>query len=580
MERKVNNNYYRLDIDGIRSIAVLAVVFFHLGFLPNGYLGVDVFFVISGYLITKIIYSETLENKFSIVQFYIRRIRRIIPLVLFINLIALIVGIFVMLPDDLENLNQSIFATNLFSNNILQFITTRNYWDLVNEYKPLMHTWSLGIEEQFYLIYPLIFIFLGFKRIKWVLPVLYLFTLLSIIMFVTCSDDAMKFYLIQYRFFELSFGGLGAILFRNNSLNGKYKFIFIIILILLLTVNLAIPSNLKLVLVVLSTLALLVSDSNSDRFSEFCLENKLVVGIGKISFSLYMWHQLIFAYTRYTVINNFNFGYSILLLFITVVLSIMSYVFVEQVFRDKSKVSTKKLLITSIVVFIFVQSCALFIYSRSGVISDVPELGISKSFTIRKMNSLYNDRIYNLNTKFTNNKKIKIFIIGNSFARDWANILLESKFGESIEISYSDDIYKCTDTQEKLNKARYIYFSEISKSDYFTFSKNFNIDFSKVKVIGTKNFGLNNGIFYNRKGSTNYFKQRTILANGFLEKNEILKSQWGNKYIDLLELVIDKNNTVPVFTPDCKFISQDCRHLTTFGAKYFALLLENKLSIH
>lgn len=135
---------YRNDIDGLRAIAVLAVIVFHFGYLSNGFLGVDIFFVISGFLITGIIYKEINDNRFSIINFYLRRIRRIIPLALFVSLVALIIGIATMLPDDLENLAQSVIATNLFSNNVLQAITVKNYWDLVNEYKPLMHTWSLG----------------------------------------------------------------------------------------------------------------------------------------------------------------------------------------------------------------------------------------------------------------------------------------------------------------------------------------------------------------------------------------------------------------------------------------------------
>ncbi len=105
---------YRKDIDGLRAIAVLAVIIFHFGHLPNGYLGVDVFFVVSGYLITGIIYQEICKDRFSISNFYLRRTRRIIPLVLFLSLVSMIIGIIIMLPDDLENLAQSIIATNIF----------------------------------------------------------------------------------------------------------------------------------------------------------------------------------------------------------------------------------------------------------------------------------------------------------------------------------------------------------------------------------------------------------------------------------------------------------------------------------
>ena len=150
---------YRKDIDGLRAIAVAAVIVFHLGFAATGFLGVDVFFVISGYLITGIVLDDIARGRFTFADFYRRRVRRILPLSLITSLVALLLGTLVMLPDDLENLAQSVVATNLFSNNILQAITTRNYWDIVNEYKPLMHTWSLGVEEQFYLFWPLILIF-------------------------------------------------------------------------------------------------------------------------------------------------------------------------------------------------------------------------------------------------------------------------------------------------------------------------------------------------------------------------------------------------------------------------------------
>jgi len=113
------NKTYRTDIDGLRAIAVISVILFHLGYLSNGYLGVDIFFVISGYLITGLVYNEVEENKFSVLKFYERRIRRIIPLVLLTTLIAFILGLIFMLPDDLENLCQSVFASNFSANNIL-----------------------------------------------------------------------------------------------------------------------------------------------------------------------------------------------------------------------------------------------------------------------------------------------------------------------------------------------------------------------------------------------------------------------------------------------------------------------------
>jgi peptidoglycan/LPS O-acetylase OafA/YrhL len=127
---------YRKDIDGLRAYAVIVVIIFHLGFLPNGYLGVDIFFVISGYLITSIIYKQLLDDSFSVYRFYQRRIKRIIPLLLFISTFAFILGLIFMLPDDLENLAQSVVSSNLSANNILMLITSSDYWAVKNEYKP------------------------------------------------------------------------------------------------------------------------------------------------------------------------------------------------------------------------------------------------------------------------------------------------------------------------------------------------------------------------------------------------------------------------------------------------------------
>ena len=118
------------------------------------------FFVISGYLITSIVYRESEQDKFSITHFYVRRIRRIIPLVLFISAVAFVLGLWLMLPDDFENLCQAIVASNVSANNILMYITSSDYWAVKNEYKPLMHTWSLGIEEQFLPVVPLPFLLL------------------------------------------------------------------------------------------------------------------------------------------------------------------------------------------------------------------------------------------------------------------------------------------------------------------------------------------------------------------------------------------------------------------------------------
>jgi len=228
----------------------------------------------------------------------------------------------------------------------------------------------------------------------------------------------------------------------------------------------------------------------------------------------------------------------------------------------------------------------LYIYSIAGVIRDVPELEIYKSQnstklsfanTERNPHIMYNAKIYDLDKDFSNDAKKKVLIVGNSFARDWANVLLESKFANGIEISYATDFEKSEDIRTRIKKSDIIFVSEMNISEFRKLSIKYNIDITKVWNVGTKNFGSNNGIYYNKEKNSEYCNQRTHMDPGFIDKNNVLKQEWGEKYIDLIGIVIDENSTIPVFTPDCKFLSQDCRHLTKAGAIYFAENIHQKV---
>jgi peptidoglycan/LPS O-acetylase OafA/YrhL len=270
---------YRPDIDGLRAIAVLPVILFHFGWLPNGYLGVDVFFVISGFLITGIIQNDLVHDRLSVRAFYLRRTRRILPLTLFISLVAFLVGLATLLPDDLENLAESVVATNVFANNILQAITTKNYWDVVNEYKPLMHTWSLGVEEQYYLLYPWLFTLVGAWRRTWLLPAIVLLAGVSAALYLLPFDDFRKFYLIYFRFWELALGGIAAIVLGNQVINHRLSALPIVCLAFLLCYGIAAPREIATVVAVLLSLVILISWNEPCRLSGRVLQNRLMVGI-------------------------------------------------------------------------------------------------------------------------------------------------------------------------------------------------------------------------------------------------------------------------------------------------------------
>ena len=200
---------YRSEIDGLRAVAVIPVMIFHAGFdlLAGGYLGVDIFFVISGYLITCMILAQKSNNQFSYASFYERRIRRIIPALLIVMLFCIPFAYFMMQPDDLENFGQSLISTTFISNNILLYITS-GYWDLTSSFKPLLHTWSLGVEEQYYLIFPVLLSGLLFmNRVNLLLSLCFL-TLLSFIFFMQMqkTNPDAAFYLLPSRFWEIGLG--------------------------------------------------------------------------------------------------------------------------------------------------------------------------------------------------------------------------------------------------------------------------------------------------------------------------------------------------------------------------------------
>ncbi len=217
---------YRREIDGLRALAVIPVMLFHAGFkaFSGGFIGVDVFFVISGYLITSIILHDQQRDKLSLLRFYERRARRILPALFLVMAVTCIFAYAWMLPDELKNFGQSILATTLFSNNILLAITT-NYWSLASEFKPLLHTWSLGAEEQYYVIFPLLMI-LGWKYFRKRMAVV--FGLAALLSFAAAnwglfSKPEFTFYLLPTRAWEILIGALAAFyLIEKNRANIKY----------------------------------------------------------------------------------------------------------------------------------------------------------------------------------------------------------------------------------------------------------------------------------------------------------------------------------------------------------------------
>jgi len=201
---------YRKEIDGLRAVAVIPVILFHMGYsiFNGGFLGVDVFFVISGFLITTILMEETQKNRFSILNFYDRRARRILPALFFIIFVSIILSWLVMLPSQIKDFGQSVLAAIGFSSNIY-FWLKLDYWGQSAEYVPLLHIWSLAVEEQFYLIFPFIVILAKTKStLKGLTIIIVLTSFISMVAMQLIGNTSEAFYLPVFRAWELAAGSL------------------------------------------------------------------------------------------------------------------------------------------------------------------------------------------------------------------------------------------------------------------------------------------------------------------------------------------------------------------------------------
>jgi len=295
---------YRAEIDGLRTLAVIPVILFHAGLdvFSGGYVGVDIFFVISGYLITTILINDLDRDDFSLTRFYERRARRILPALFFVIICILPFAWVWMLPEQMKSFAGSIVAVSLFASNLL-FWSESGYFAPAAEQKPLLHTWSLAVEEQYYLVFPLLLLFTwrhGKDRIFWML------LFFAAISFALCEwgwrkTPTANYYLSPFRAWELFAGSLSALIVnkhgvRTSSFLSGSGLVAILASIFMLDETTPFPSFYAL-LPVIGT-ALIILFGSKETLITPILTQRWVVGVGLISYSVYLWHQPIFAFAR------------------------------------------------------------------------------------------------------------------------------------------------------------------------------------------------------------------------------------------------------------------------------------------
>jgi len=399
---------YRAEIDGLRAIAVIPVILFHAG-LPvfsGGFIGVDVFFVISGYLITSIILSEMEQGTFSIANFYERRARRILPALFLVMLVSLPFAWLLLLPSAMKSFSDSLIAVSMFSSNIL-FWHESGYWDSSSELKPLLHTWSLAVEEQYYVFFPLFLMAMWRFRKRWMFGSFVLLACVSLVLaqWGAYYSPTAAFYLLPTRGWELAIGAglafyflyhdkLAIALLSNKLVNeafGLLGLMMIVYSILVFNDKTPFPSVYTLIPTVGTGLVILFSSSQT--LVGRLLSTKVLVGVGLISYSAYLWHQPLFAFERHRSFAEPSELSLLGLAFLAIPLAYLTWRFVERPFRNKSKINKKAIFILSVVGSFMFIAIGAYGHKSDGFISRV-EMPLTVLHSIKRNPATCFDRAY------------------------------------------------------------------------------------------------------------------------------------------------------------------------------------------
>jgi peptidoglycan/LPS O-acetylase OafA/YrhL len=622
---------YRPEIDGLRAIAVGAIILYHaqisiLGYqlFKGGFVGVDIFFVISGYLITSIILKELVTtNFFSFKHFYGRRIRRILPALIFVILVSLPFAFLYLTPSSFIDFLKSILYSLGFSSNFYFHYSGQEYGAESGLLKPLLHTWSLSVEEQYYILFPifLIIIFKYFRKYLINILISGFFISLCLAEWTSRKYPSASFYFLHTRMWELLAGSILAYFEITKGHRSKKKSLNIILpsiglflighSILFFDDKMLHPSFYTLSPIIGTCLILWFSEK--DEQITKILSTKLFVGIGLISYSLYLWHYPIFAFAR-IIYDEGNIQIFFFIIIITFISSIISYYIIEKTFRNK-KYSSK--IVISILFLISVFLIAFII--------NILNFKLHPFLTEYAKEQSQFKRNYDYNN--FNEEKKNVFIIGNSYADNLLNLFSRNSELNRKYYFYTalgdnrDDIYqiKClkkflsnkNDTICDNNKFSF-FVTQFNKSDFIilaegfdelSYKENYFIEITKIlnKERGKKFIIILDDVsgadildmYIFKKGKLpNDDDLNTLETNFFantmnFEKNIIaeLKKQFSvndTKYITRSELFCDYSiKKCPLIRNNSKLYS-DFGHITNNGAIHFSnkanLIIEKLLN--
>ena len=648
---------YRKEIDGLRGISVLAIILFHskieiLGInFSGGYVGVDIFFVISGFLISSIYMRKIHENTFNLKDFYFSRAKRILPALYFMLIASLIVALIIFPPIKLVDFSKSLISVLLFYSNFHFLNFSTNYFSFQSDFLPLIHTWSLGVEEQFYILFPisLIFVLNHSKKIFNSSILILFFTSL-----IYCQlggnlnfqspyiEEEIElfnqpfygsFYSTFGRLWEIALGVLLAIykdkinkIFLKNIPFIEYLGLLMIILsIIFFDKDIAVP-NFFLLIPTIGVSILLVKNNYDNSLVYKILTTNFLIFTGLISYSLYLFHQPILAYSKVfliqsTLISNF------IILSIIFLSGYISWRFVETPFRNKNKFSKSKIINFFLIIFVILIISSLVLINKKGL----PERYNVQELVGNEINLNYVDIdkqkidliTTNSNQAFPLNNQSNYLIIGDSMAEDlFLSMYLNSDKFSNINFSLYSPKIRIAEFKDKKNKIKnkiknFLQSNLYKDADYIIISGAYYFDTNKGKIDDEDGFPImsdifkrdNKKVFITSSQPSFYTAGSDILSyvlfrDRFINKINITDLQSLNKYSinlfnkDLLNIdrkikklsevhgykYLDKYNSqcekekmqCIVLLKDNSLAIIDSGHYSLKGAKYFGIKIYNE----
>jgi peptidoglycan/LPS O-acetylase OafA/YrhL len=611
---------YRTEIDGIRAIAVLAVMIAHsgVGILPGGFAGVDVFFVISGYLISGIILRELERGKFSFGDFYARRARRIFPALFFMLLTVSLAAWMLLTPSELKDYSASTFFSLIFLSNAY-FIDFTEYFAPSAHYIPLLHTWSLAIEEQFYLIFPVVALAsfrLGGRRGLWIAVVVLLLASLALSEWGWRNKPAGNYFFSPSRFWEILLGAVVVFwssrrVVVNNDVLAALGLASIIASFVIYDENTPFPS----VYALLPTLgtALLLLFARQTGWVGRILSLRPLRLIGLISFSAYLWHQPVFAFARIHEIDPSSPRVAVILIICVLSLSFLSWKYVEQPFRTKPQ--DKKSFMLRRAITLSIAALGIATMSLVGHFSKLPLMRYSNAD--QKLVEMTREaamgfqrhvgRAFESRAFLPIGQAPKVIFIGDSYARDFMNVLDARGYLSRIDASYwviagecapyfqqsgdlrLNEVWNAPNCREYDRYRSPKMLETIEEADVVILASNWRegaapflaetvdnirtLSLAPIVLVGPKSFGRIDIRSLLRLSMHERMEYRTKENAEISKLNQELSEIAGVTYVDVLGALCDPNGRCPQVTESGRLISQDGGHLTPAGAQ----LLSNRL---